>query len=191
MCIRDSNNLKTNRPVKGIATSTVYRWIDELEQDLVEASRLGAETARIKQRVAMGGLKIKAPLERVELDHTPIDALIIDTDTFLPIGRPWLTLVIDVATRMVLGFYISFNHPSAHSVLQALKMAIMPKDGILVEHEDVKGVWPAMGIPTLLVVDNGMDLHSLALQQACFEMEIQLMFTPAKTPFLKLSLIHI
>ena len=183
--IKNHNKLNPEVLVKKIATSTVYRWIDELEQDLVEATRLGAETARIKQRVAMGGLKIDTPLERIELDHTPIDALIIDADTLLPLGRPWLTLIIDVATRMILGFYISFNNPSAHSVLQALKMAILPKDGILNDLDDINGIWPAMGIPILLVVDNGMDLHSLALQQACFEMQIQLMFTPAKTPFTK------
>ena len=183
--IKNHNNLNSDTQVKKIATSTVYRWIDELEQDLVEATRLGAETARIKHRVVMGGLKINTPLERIELDHTPVDALIIDTDTLLPIGRPWLTLIIDVATRMILGFYVSFNHPNANSVLQALKMAILPKDGILNDLEDINGVWPAMGIPILLVVDNGMDLHSLALQQACFEMQIELMFTPAKTPFAK------
>lgn len=186
--INKHNNLHPDAPVIQIATSTVYRWIDELEQDLVEASRLGAETARIKQRVAMGGLKITAPLARVELDHTPIDAIIIDAETLLPIGRPWLTLIIDVATRMILGFYISFNNPSAHSVLQALKMAIMPKDGVLQDLQDIKGIWPVMGIPILLVVDNGMDLHSEALKLACFEMGIQLMFTPAKTPFTKGSI---
>lgn len=182
--IKNHNEKNPSELIKKIATSTVYRWIENLEQDLVEASRLGAETARIKHRVSYGGLKIKDILERVELDHTPIDALVIDDETLLPLGRPWLSLLIDVSSRMILGFYISFNNPSAHSVLQALKMALMPKDGILAEY-DVNGIWPAMGIPILLAVDNGMDLHSEGLKQACFEMVIQLMFMGAKSPFHK------
>lgn len=185
LLIKNHNGKNPHEPIKKIATSTVYRWIDNLEQDLVEASRLGAETARIMHRVSYGGLKIKELLERVELDHTPIDALIIHEETMIPLGRPWLTLLIDTCSRMILGFYISYNTPSAHSVLQALKMAIMPKDGILADHEDVKGIWPAMGVPFLLAVDNGMDLHSEGLKQACFEMGIQLMFMGAKSPFQK------
>ena len=40
------------------------------------------------------------PLERVECDDTKLDLMVIDTETRLPLGRPWLTRMIDVWTKI-------------------------------------------------------------------------------------------
>jgi putative transposase len=83
---------------------------------------------------------------------------------------------------MVTGFYISFNAPSAHGVLQCLRSVILPKDEWLARFPGIKGEWPAHGVPELLAVDNGMDLHSDALEKSCLEMGIQILFCGSKTP---------
>jgi len=44
------------------------------------------------------------PLERVQIDQTRIDVVVVNEGDRLPIGRPWLTLAIDVASRVFLGF---------------------------------------------------------------------------------------
>lgn len=162
--------------------STIYRWLDDLQQDIVDGARLGAEAARVKYRVAFGGLKVGNILERVEIDHTPIDLIVIDSLTFLPLGRPWLSLAKEKTSRIVMGFYISLNAPSAHSVLQCLRRSILPKDLWLARFPDIKGIWPAHGLMDLLAIDNGMDLHSDALAISCQEMGIQILFCGAKTP---------
>lgn len=164
--------------IPNINQSTIYRWINQLQQDIVDTARLGAEVARVKYRVSMNGLKVSAILERVEIDHTPLDIIVIDKITLLPLGRAWLTLAIDKHSRMVLGFYISFNPPSSYAVLQCLKQMILPKDAWLARFPDIKGRWPAFGIPTLIAVDNGMDLHSNALQNSCLELGIQILYCP-------------
>ena len=168
--------------VKPLARSTVYRWLAELRQELVDQSRLGANLARVKYRVAMGGLKVNQVLERLEIDHTPLDLIVLDKLTQLPLGRPWLSLAIDKHSRMVMGFYICFNAPSSHSVLQCLKQAILPKTQILERFPDIQGQWPAHGIPDLIAVDNGMDLHSKALEKSCLEIGTQILFCPAANP---------
>lgn len=168
--------------IKCPGRSTIYRWLDELQHDLVDGARLGAEATRKKYRVAMGGLKVDFPLDRIEIDHTPINLLVIDKKTMLPLGKPWLTLAIDKKTRMILGFYISFNTPSAHSILQCLKMGFLPKVNIIKRFPDIKGDWPIYGIPLLIACDNGMELHSDALKKFCQELGIQLLFCPAKQP---------
>jgi len=168
--------------IKCPARSTIYRWLDELQQDLVEGARLGAETTRKKYRIAMGGLKVSLPLERIEIDHTPLDILVVDKTTMLPLGRPWLTLAIDKKTRMIFGFYISFNTPSSHSILQCLKQGILPKHELIARFPDIKGEWPIYGIPSLIAVDNGMDLHSEAFEKACLEIGTQILFCPAAHP---------
>ena len=161
---------------------TIYRWMEYLRVDLVDAKRHGAEMAGLKYRASIGTVKVKSVLERIEIDHTPFDLIVIDSLTKLPLGRPWLTLAIDTYSRMVMGFYVSFNAPSGHGVLQCLRRCILPKDGWLARFPDIKGDWPAHGIMELIAVDNGMDLHSDALESACQEMGIQILFCGSKTP---------
>jgi len=40
----------------------------------------------------------------VQIDHVHLDMTVVYSDTREPWGRPWLTLVIDVYTRMIVGF---------------------------------------------------------------------------------------
>ncbi|RZT76423.1 putative transposase [Azospira oryzae] len=177
-----NQGLPQNDQIKCPCRATVYRWLAALQQDLVDASREGAEAARMKYRAAIGSVKVGNVLERIEIDHTPLDLIVIDSLTKLPLGRPWLTMAIDSHSRMVVGFYISFNAPSGHGVLQCLRRAILPKDEWLARFRDIQGQWPAYGIPVLIAVDNGTDLHSDALEAACLEMGIQILFCGSKTP---------
>lgn len=164
------------------ARSTIYRWLDLLQQDLIDGARLGAEAARIKYRAALGNVRVGQILERIEIDHTPLDLIVIDGVTTLSLGRPWLTLAIDHYSRMVAGFYISFDSPSSYAVLQCIRRVILPKDEWLARFPDITNPWPACGIPDLIAVDNGTELHSDALEAACLEMGTQILFCGAKTP---------
>ena len=177
-----NNGLPADERIRKPARATIYRWLDNLQQDLVDKAREGAEAARVKYRAALGNVKVGSVLERIEIDHTPLDLIVIDSLTMLPLGRPWLTMAIDHYSRMVVGFYISFNAPSSHGVLQCLRRSILPKDEWLARFPDIKGSWPAHGIPELIAVDNGTDLHSEALESSCMEMGIQLLFCGSKTP---------
>lgn len=162
--------------------ATLYRYMRCFEAYDIAVARDGKAAANQKFRSVVGVQKTDRILERVEIDHTPINLLAFCDISLLPIGRPWLTLAIDKHSRMVVGFYIGFHTPSAYSVLQCLKQAILPKDELLRRYPDITTPWPARGIPEVVVCDNGMDLHSSALAMTCQEMGIQLQFCPAKTP---------
>lgn len=122
------------------ARATVYRWIAELRQDLVDVGRDGAEVARVKYRASLGSIKLTSILERIEIDHTPLDLIVIDRNSKLTLGRPWLTLAVDVFSRMIVGFYISFKAPSSYSVLMCLKMAMLPKDAWVKQYTDTRSL---------------------------------------------------
>lgn len=171
-----------------LGRSTIYRWLDELRQDIVDASRLGAEVARVKYRMVMGGLKVERILDRIEIDNTPLNIHVIDTHSMLPLGKPWLTYAIDRKSNMVMGYYISFSAPSAYAILQCISMSIFPKDQLLARFPDIKGVWPACGIPVEIYVDNGMDLHANAVNAAGKELGISIMFCPVKNPQMKAAI---
>ncbi len=178
-------NMHKQEKIKQISKSTIYRWVTNLRSDISDSSRLGADVARNKYRTVIGGLKVRQVLERVEIDHTPLDFMVIDQTTMLPLGRPWLTLAIDKYSRIVVGFYISFNPPSSYAVLQCLKQMILTKDDLLKRFPDIKNDWPVFGIPDLLALDNGMDLHADALKKACLELGIEILYCPAATPEMK------
>lgn len=96
-----------------------------------------------------------------------------------------MTVAIDRFSRVIMGFYISFHAPSSFSVLQCLKRAILPKEVWLARFPDIKGEWPARGIPELIACDNGMDLHSDAFEEICLEMGIELLYCPGGEPWMK------
>lgn len=164
--------------------ATVYRWLKELHQSVVMRAREGKAFAERELRAALGQLKVERILERYEIDHTPVDLLLICKETMLVLGRPWLTMILDRRSRMIAGFYISFHAPSAFSVLYSLRMAILPKDHVVAKY-DLRNPWPVRGIPDLIVMDNGMDLHADAVQTLSYELGIEQQFCGVADPAMK------
>lgn len=121
------------------------------------------------------------PLSVVQIDHTPADIILVDDVYRKPIGRPWITLAMDVHSRMVTGYYLSFDAPSETSVAMCVAHSMLPKDEWLVLHK-VDATWPVWGIPRTIHVDNGADFRSNNFQRSCLTYGINLEFRPVKQP---------
>lgn len=160
--------------------STVYRRIKALDPFDVASSRYGRRYATEKYHAVKQGREATRPLERVELDHTKMDLMVVDTDTRLPLGRPWLTSMIDRYSRMVLGFHLTFLPPAYLSVMQCLKHAIRKKDYVRSRFPAVEHEWPTWGVPETLVVDNGKEFRSRHFEDGCLELGIQIDFAPPR-----------
>jgi putative transposase len=74
------------------------------------------------------------PLAVVQIDHTELDIMLVDDVDREPIGRPWITLAVDVFSRTVPGFYISLDPPGDISVGLCIAHAILLKDKWLAKH---------------------------------------------------------
>lgn len=121
------------------------------------------------------------PLAVVQIDHTPVDLILVDDVHRRPIGRPWLTLAMDVESRMVVGYYLSFDAPSVTSVAMAVSHAILPKQDWLILH-NVEADWPVWGVMNTIFVDNGPEFRSEDFRKACIAHGIRLEFRPPGTP---------
>ncbi|WP_245847445.1 hypothetical protein [Paracoccus seriniphilus] len=95
---------------------TVLRRLDAMDTREIAKAREGAKAAGQKFAPVIGENKASQPLEIVQIDHTPADIILVDSLERQPIGRPWVTLAIDIATRMVTGYYTSLEAPSRLSV---------------------------------------------------------------------------
>lgn len=158
---------------------TVQRRLDAMDAREVAKAREGAKAARQKFALVTGENKANQPLEIVQIDHTPADIILVDSFERQPIGRPWVTLAIDVATRMVTGYYTSLEAPTRLSVALCLTQAVAPKAELLAELA-CSVPWRGLGKPHSIHVDNGRDFRSRAFRSACVEWEINLVYGPSE-----------
>jgi len=146
---------------------TIRGRIGELDLKLSLQKREGAKKAREQVgRVSVSSLRPENPMELIQIDHTPVDVIVVDQEQRLPIGRPWLTLAIDVTTRMVVGFHISLWAPSTVSLCLALSHAVLPKDSWLADRELQNLEWPAGGLATITILIFGGSIRGIA--RRCF-----------------------
>ena len=147
----------------------------------VTARRDGRKAARDRFASAVGTLAAPWPLSLVQIDHTLVDVIVVDSATRVPIQRPWLTLAIDVHSRCIAGFHLSLEAPSATSVALCVAHAALPKEQWLADR-NVEGHWPVCGIPERLHLDNAREFRSEALRRGCEQYGIAIDYRPVRTP---------
>lgn len=147
----------------------------------VLARRSGRKAARDRFAPATGSLEAPWPLSLIQIDHTLVDIIVVDSTTRAPIQRPWLTLAIDVHSRMVAGLHLSLEPPSATSVALCIAHAALGKESWLAER-GIEGQWPVFGIPERLHLDNAKEFRSEALRRGCEQYGIAIDYRPVRTP---------
>jgi putative transposase len=170
--------------LKAPSRPTIARRIAALQVEDKLVAKRGKRAAR-QQLTQYGQTEYPTiPLERVEIDHTLSDLIVVDENDYLPLGRLTLTHCLDTATRHPLGYYLGFEPPSYLSVMACLYHAICPKDNVR-ERYGTEHDWIAYGIPYTLVIDNGKEFIGRDLEDACQLLGITLQQTPVKTPHFK------
>jgi len=163
----------------------VRRVIGKIPKYDKHVARYGRQAARVKFRSVLGHVSTDTVLERVEIDHSRLNIFVIDDETMLPLGRPWLTVCIDYHSRSVLGIYIGFEPPSHLSVARCLREALLPKTDLKEKYPNIKNDWISYGVMQTLVVDNGREFHTESLDALCFSFGTTIQYTPRKTPWFK------
>ncbi len=152
--------------------------MDLREVALKRGELLKAESLTLRP----GAYDVPNPMAVWQIDHTIIDLLVVSALDGKVIGRPTLTLIVDVASRMIAGFYLSFARPSAISVAMALLRAVSPKEPYL-ESLNIQGEWPIQGPPLALHSDNACEfIRSLAYRRGCQNHHIDPIARPPSQP---------
>ena len=115
------------------------------------------------------------PLDVVQIDQTPMDIVVADDLYRQPLGKPYLTLATDVATRCILGFVISFVPPGAGTVSLCMTLIVSPKAAWL-KQLGVAGDWPMAGLPKTLHLDGAAEFKSKALKRGCGQYGVELVY---------------
>ena len=170
-------------PRESALARAIARWIAQMDPWEVDRERWGRRIADMRHAPKKPQQLATRILQRVEIDHTPLK-VVVGTEAG-PIGQPWLTILIDYYSRLVVGFCLGFEPPSYGVIMEALRHAILPKTYLAERYPKVQGSWPCCGLPEKLVCDRGSDLTSNDLEDAAFQLGIELDFNPPRTPHFK------
>ncbi|QOT78360.1 transposase [Cupriavidus basilensis] len=171
--------------LREVSMRLINRFLDQHERYYVLKRRYGERIATQQLTMFGKGPECTRLLQRVEVDNTPLDLLVIDEATRLVLGRPWITVMIDRYSRMVVGFYVSFRKPSVESVLRCFRHAMLPKTYMREKYPEIKGTWPCFGLIEQIVCDNGLEFHAKDLEAACADIGTHLLYCQPRTPHLK------
>jgi len=159
--------------------SARIRLIDPIE---LVRKREGPHATRPLQSAAGTTSPPAAPLDLVQMDHSPVDVIVVEEGSRLPIGRPYLTLAIDVFTRCIVGMLLTFEAPCAVSVGLCLAQMVTSKTTYLQRLGLDRSLWPMHGKPHRIYLDNAPEFKSNALERGCEQHGIERGYRPPGEP---------
>jgi putative transposase len=178
-----------------VSHETGRKLFTELDQYALTQGRWGTRVANRTREPRGAGVLVHRPLERTEIDHFHVDIHLVD-DEGEPAGRPYLSVIIDCYSRMVLGYTLSLKTPNAMTVLATIRHAIYPKPAIDIDRQalgfsledlpiEKELRWEVAGIMSQVIMDNGGDFMSLSVRTGLDEFGIEVQFCPPKEPWYK------
>ena len=167
------------RGISAPSEATIRRRLRQIRKDDISRSR----EVEAYTRPVFGATPIPDyPLDVVQIDHTPVDVILVDAAERLPIGRPYLTIGIDVMSRTIAGFLLSLDAPSSTSVGLCLTHIATEKESWMAARGVTDVAWPIAGKPKMLGVDNAAEFHSQAFERGCAQHGIKVDWRPPGQP---------
>lgn len=164
---------------------TLRRWIlAEEDYDNVMA-REGSLVANARFKGRGRSLEATRPGELVQIDHTMVDGwAVLRDENGAPIlvERPWMTVAVDVYSRMTLGAVFTFEHPSVYSAMLCLRDVIRRKTRLIDRFGAYKGATDGYIKPSAIIVDNGWEFTGASFQALCEGAGIDVIWAPIKCP---------
>jgi putative transposase len=178
---KEIRRLCHSRSVQAPSWHAIKARITAMDPAELAKAREGSKVVYDRFRPVPGEYIVEHAFGVVQIDHTLVDVIVVDRQYRRPLQRPWLTLAIDVASRMVAGFYLTLEAPSTVSVALAIQHLVQPKEAWLAGL-GVDAEWPTSGFPDAIHVDNAKEFRSRALRRGTEEYGIELIHRPVATP---------
>ena len=155
----------------------------KLQGSDTEVVRRGRDMVESAMRGGGRPLTASRVLEKVIIDHTQLDAFsVVDPERDVVAGRPWLTLAIDVHSRAILAWVISFRPPSYWTVCECLRRMNLPKRPPPADSERYPILKRICGKPGELILDNAVEFVGHGLEDAARSAGFSVRFCPKKMP---------
>jgi putative transposase len=167
-----NDQIKPSLPTS-ISYSSIRAYVKQIPERERVAAREGNAVAELRFGFVRGQEPAtRAPLARWQIDHYQIPIQLIDPDSGDDLGAIYLTLVLDMGTRMVMGWHVSLDPPNTASLALALEHATREKTEWL-RQRNLDYPYPCHGLPAEIVVDNAKEFKSNNFARACAEWGIK------------------
>lgn len=181
--IRYVGELCSKAGVKSPADGTIANRISCVSKSKLAMLKDGYKSANDTYQARPKTNKSSHPLAKTEMDHCLVDCIIVDERTRRPLCRPWVTVIVDLHARVLVGYYLSIDAPSRFSVAQAITHATFPKDDWL-EYLGLEEImYPYYGKPVCIAMDNAKEFKAKALRIAAIKNTIKLNYRPPGRPW--------
>ena len=168
--------------IKPPSYATFRRRIQKIPQTDKTLKRRGKKMLRDHFRPLDGEYPFgKHPLDIIEFDHTILDVVLVDRIDRKAIGRPRLTIAVDVYSRMIYGYYLSFDSQNLLAIGMCFLTGILPKDN-LTNRFETDNTWSIFGLPKRILLDNAKEFRSSGLFNFCKLYDMEMIFCPPKKP---------
>lgn len=152
------NNYIAQQQNSGIPTvsyQTYINWCKNISATIRTVAREGRKSAyqlgpSLNEKSELPPHGDRA-FEIAHIDHTPVEIELVSSITGEVLGHPWLTLLIDAFSRVVLGHFLTFEKPSVRSVMMVIRDCVR-RHGRL---------------PHNIVVDRGAEFGSIYFESFC------------------------
>ena len=155
----------------------------ELDPALIAGKRHGTGARRKVTLVTGSYPEVKAPWEVVQIDQTPCDVMIVDEVHRKAIGRPTLSVAIDLYSRCIVGFAVTLKEASGITVALCLTHAVLDKTEWLAQRRlDLS--YPVWGKPEALAYDRGAEYRGNGFRRGLEQYGITPKIRPPGAPHL-------
>lgn len=161
--------------------STFYDHYDERMTVALIRRKLGEQHYKKTIKPVGKSNLVHFPGECYQIDHTVGDIFVVHKERKFVIGRPYITIVIDVFSRLILAIVVGFTPPSRSTVFQSLKEAFSPKSHVYLV-DKYPALKSAFGIPNRIIADNGMEFASPSFISSLNDIGVAVIFSRYGTP---------
>lgn len=162
----------SNHLLKSPSISTVHRRIKKLCQYTLDLKRHGRDYAQKKHHFSQHRPEPSEVLFLAEIDSHRLDTEIVDEKGIVLGAIAWLVAIMDVKTRMIIGWELSLTPPCAEKSIRALISAVRMVPG----EEFLRGKM------IYLLSDNGAEFKNKWFAVFVHKLGILEAFAPPKTP---------
>lgn len=149
--------------------------------------KLGVKAAKQQLQANRQGLHSPRPLGLASIDHTQVDVqvVVLHRGKLRLVGRPWLTLMVDIHSRCILGWYLTFEHPSVESAMACIRHANRPKIEFLSHDFGSPELANIYGKPDEIIADNGWEFTGTAFEYSLISLGMAVRWAPIHAPQFK------
>lgn len=165
-----------------VAKTTLTNRCNAIPEYKFEKARSGYTDARRKLAPLKGSTpEATKPLESVQIDHWKCDCEILSDDRLTVIGRVWITLAIDLYSRMIWGFHVGLDDPGIVPVALTMINGMTRKDRMIKKY-GLEMSYPIAGRILKLKCDNAKEFRGNSLAASCDHFLIEIEWRPVRQP---------